>query len=211
MRLRSSFAVLLILLASAGSVPAQEDTGRLRDQLRRVTLQLRQVQDDQAMMQAQKVAAEMERDALKKELAAARAELASSRRGGERVAVVEAQLSQTKNALSQATDDARREQAEREKLNETVAKARDVLEACQAKNAKLLKVGRDVLTAYQQFDIGDALFDNEPITRLARVDLENLAQDYSDRLDDGTFDIGDVRLPPSTAAEKPDTGPTPGH
>jgi hypothetical protein len=187
-------AIGLVAVFAAWSAAAQDDeSSRLRAQLRQVTLQLRQLQDDQATIQAQKVAAEMERDSLKKELASARAELAGARRSGDRVVAVQAELSRTKDALGQATTEAQQNQAERDRLNATVTKAREVLQACQAKNEKLLKVGRDVLATYEKFDVEDAFFANEPFTGIARVDLENLAQDYSDRLDDGVFDPNEVR------------------
>ena len=206
MKPRLALAIAIIPLLAAGGVSAQSSDDRLRDQLRQVTLQLRQLQDDQATLQAQKAAAEQERDALKKQLADAQAELGRARRNGERVDVMQQDLAKTKTALSQASDQAQQSQAERDKLQDTVAKTHVLLDACQAKNAQLLKVGNEILKAYEKFDVVDAVGANEPFLRLERVQLENLAQDYQDRLDDGRYDPRTVRAPapaPTTGSDKP--------
>jgi DNA repair exonuclease SbcCD ATPase subunit len=203
MRRAVALSGLLMLLGLMTGAVAQSDDGALRDRLRQVTLQLRQVQDDQATIQAQKASAEAERDLLKKQLAAAQAELARVRHNGDKVAVVEAELAKSKDSLTQAaaqaTDAAHQTQAEHEKLQTAVTNARTVIEACQAKNVKLLKVGRDILAAYSDFNVIDMVGANEPFTRLKRVELENLAQDYSDRIDDGMFDVRQVHIPAAPA------------
>lgn len=208
-----ALSILAVLLGTVGYATAQSDDGALRDRLRQVTLQLRQVQDDQATIQAQRASAEAERDALKKQLAAAQAELAHVRHSGDKVAVVEAELAKSKDTLtqvtSQATDAAKQNQAEHDKLQTAVTNARTVIEACQAKNVKLLKVGRDILAAYSDFDVLDAVGANEPFTRLKRVELENLAQDYGDRIDDGQFDVRQVRMPAAPATTAQPAAPAP--
>ncbi|MEI9930391.1 MAG: hypothetical protein WDM89_07505 [Rhizomicrobium sp.] len=46
----------------------------------------------------------------------------------------------------------------------------------------------------------------EPFLRLKRVELENLAQDYRDRIDGGVFDPKTVRAP---ASPEPNQQPSP--
>lgn len=191
-----ALAVAIFALAPALAADAQNDD-RLRTQLRQVTIQLRQAQDDQAAMQAQKIAAEMERDTLKKQLAAAQAELARARHGGDRAGAVEGELAKVKGALGEASNAAQKDKAEREKMQADAVATLGTLAACQAKNAKLLAVARQILKEYENFDVVDAFGANEPFTRLRRVELENMAQDYQDRIDDSLFDPKAATPPPS--------------
>jgi len=190
--------------ALGAAVPAcaqSDDSAALRDRLRQVTLQLRQAQDDQATILAQKAAAESERDSLRKQLAALQSDFARARRDGQRANVVEGDLARTKDALAQAADAARQNQAERDKLRTAASNTRTVLETCAAKNTQLLAVSREILTAYEDFNFIDSLSAREPFTRLKRVELENLAQSYRDRIDDGLFDPKAV-VPPASGESK---------
>jgi hypothetical protein len=186
MRTRA-LAIVVLALLPALAADAQTDD-RLRTQLRQVTIQLRQAQDDQAAAQAQKIAAEMERDQLKRQLAVAQAELARARHSGDRVGVVEGELAKVKADLGQAADAAQKDKVERERMQADVLATASMLGACQAKNAKLLAIANQILREYENFDMLDAVGANEPFTKLKRVELENLAQDYQDRIDDSMFD-----------------------
>ncbi|HWA92168.1 MAG TPA: hypothetical protein VG889_19175 [Rhizomicrobium sp.] len=196
---------LIALLVATPALAQSEDDARLRMQLRTVTLQLRQAQDDIASAQAQKIAAQTERDQLKKQLAAAQAELARARRSDNRAAnaAVESELAKVKDTLAQAADAAEKDKAEREKMQADALSTANVLGVCQAKNAKLLAVARQILREYENFDALDAIGANEPFTKLKRVELENLAQDYGDRIDDGIFDPRSVPAPQPAAATPP--------
>jgi chromosome segregation ATPase len=211
MRTQFAFAVFLLAIGAAAPARAQsDDSAKLRDQLRYVTLQFHQAQDDKATILAQKNAVELERDALKKQLSAAQAELARARHDGERVNAVAGDLARAKGALTQAADAARQNQAERDKLQTVASNTHTVLEACEAKNTQLLAVSRDILKAYEDFNFIDSLSAREPFIRMKRVELENIAQDYRDRIDNGIFDPKAVHAPalvepkqPGSAATKP--------
>ncbi len=187
-------ATLAVLLATgliaALPVRAQSLEDKLRDQLRATVNQLHQAQDDEASMQAQKTAAEQERDQLKAQLAAAKAELAHAQHNTNTGATqaLEAEVEQYKSASAQAATSVQQAQADRDKLQAQLADAQKKIGACEEKNAALLKLGKDVLDAYEQFDIGDAIGANEPFIGIKRVELENLAQGFDDRLHDGKYD-----------------------
>jgi len=198
-----ALAVLTFAFGVAMPASAQsDDSAGLRDRLRQVTLQLRQVQDDQATILAQKAAAETERDSVKKQLAALQSELAHARQNGQRANVVEGDLARTKDALAQAASVAQQNQAERDKLQTAASNTQTVLEACEVKNTQLLAVSREILTAYENFDFIDSLSAREPFTRLKRVELENLAQSYRDRIDEGFFDPKAVPVPASSESKQ---------
>ena len=170
---------------------AQSLEDRLRDQLRMEMNQVEQLQDQQAQLQAAKAQAEKERDDLKAQLAAARAQLARASRNAaeaQKEAALEAQVAQLKDAATQAAGAAQQVQADRDKAQKSLADAQARLGVCEDRNAKLFKTGNDILDAYEKFDFGDAIGANEPFIGVARVQLENEAQDFDDRLYQGKFD-----------------------
>jgi chromosome segregation ATPase len=186
--MKRALAVLLLVLSAAPAAAQDDETARLRMQLRTVTMQLRQAQDDQAAIQAQKISAEMERDQDKKQLAAAQAEVARLRRDSGRAGAAEADLAKVKDALNQATAQAQQDKTERDKIQAAAVTTQSVLTTCEAQNTKLLAVANEILAAYENFDAIDSIGAIEPFTKLKRVELQNLAQDYRDRVDAGAFD-----------------------
>jgi len=188
------------MLGAAAPAAAQDDeVARLRMQLRTVTLQLRQAQDDQAALQAQKISAEADRDKAKKELAAVQAQLGHLRHDTSRADAIAGDLAKTKNALAKAGAASAQEKADREKLQAAAADTESTLGLCEAANARLLAVSREILKAYDDTDFFDSVMAREPVTKLKRVELENIAQDYRDRIDQGAF-----RPKPERASDKPD-------
>jgi chromosome segregation ATPase len=183
-------AVLLPLLASSPA-SAQSLEDRLRDQLRSTLNELHALQDQQASLQAQKTAGEQERDALKAQLARTEAQLAHAGASAATKAQTQAlanEVAQYKTAAEQASGTAQQAQADRDKLQTALADAQKQVGICVEKNTRLLKLGNEILDAYQQFDVGEAIAANEPFVSIHRVELENMVQDFDDRLHEGKFD-----------------------
>jgi chromosome segregation ATPase len=183
-------AVLLPLLASSPA-SAQSLEDRLRDQLRSTLNELHALQDQQASLQAQKTTAEQERDALKAQLARTEAQLAHAGASAATKAQTQAlanEVAQYKTAAEQASGTAQQAQADRDKLQTALADAQKQVGICVEKNTRLLKLGNEILDAYQQFDVGEAIAANEPFVSIHRVELENMVQDFDDRLHEGKFD-----------------------
>ena len=65
----------------------------------------------------------------------------------------------------------------------------------EAKNRELYRLANEILTRYEKFGLGDALAAREPFTGITRTKLENLVQDYSDK-------IADARVQPQKTASK---------
>jgi chromosome segregation ATPase len=182
-------ALLPLLACFPASAQSLED--RLRDQLRSTLNELHALQDQQASLQAQKSAAEQERDALKAQLAKAPASLARAGANAATKAQTQAlanEVAQYKTAAEQASGTAQQAQADRDKLQTALADAQKQVGVCIEKNTRLLKLGNEILDAYQQFDVGEAIAANEPFISIHRVELENMAQDFDDRLHEGKFD-----------------------
>lgn len=54
--------------------------------------------------------------------------------------------------------------------------------ACEAKNAQLLRVGNEIVTQYEAMNPMEQIWDHEPVLGLKRVDHQNAAQDFRDKI-----------------------------
>lgn len=73
----------------------------------------------------------------------------------------------------------------------------------EAKNIALFNVGIEILTRYEKFSLGDALAAKEPFAGMTRVKLQNLVQDYKDKLLNQTVVSG--QPPSSPDSREPST------
>ncbi|HEY5237622.1 MAG TPA: hypothetical protein VIJ62_04515 [Rhizomicrobium sp.] len=201
--MRKLFLLAVFVSLNAGAAAAQTMEDRLREQLQSVTTQMHQMQDDQANLQAAKAAAEKERDSLKVELASAKAQLAIASKQSDQSPELAAEMAKVRDAYMQAADSAKQSQAERDKAQTALTGSQALLTECERKNGVLLHVGNEILDSYSRFDFGDALGANEPFIGTKRVELENLAQDFGDRLYDGEFDPRAVHAPLPVPASMP--------
>lgn len=79
------------------------------------------------------------------------------------------------------------------------AKLKDeLIELGRARNAELLKIGREILDRYARKDFFALFGDGEPFVQASRVRMENLVQDYEDKLRAQRFTKD--TLPPSVEA-----------
>lgn len=202
-------------LCLAGPARAQSLEDRLRSQLVSVTSQLRAAQSSQAELSAQKAAAEKERDALKAKLATAqrprRSEPADSpeyqrlKAEFDQMAAADADL-KTRLAAAQADlrragEDAARDGAARDQSAAALAARETDLGVCRAKNAELIDTAKALLAAYRGVTVADVLARREPLTGLKRVQFEQAAQDYGDRIHNGRLDVRP--RPSAQVADKP--------
>jgi chromosome segregation ATPase len=203
---RRLISSLVALAALALAAPARADDAeeqQLRDQLRSTTLQLRALQDAQAAQAAQQQSSGGDVDAMKKELSATKAKLKAARASSAKVRALQAQVDQDKAAADKAAQDLQQTQAqlaqytqgfqqasaqaaaagaERDRLKGLLTQTSATLNACQARNAELVKVSRELVKAYARVDLPAVLATREPFLGLKRVQLENLAQGYDDRI-----------------------------
>jgi hypothetical protein len=208
MKLRSFAIVTCLLAASSGGALGQSLEDRLRDQLRQTTDQLHQLQDSQAALQAQKTAAEQERDALKKQVAALQVQLSHKRvvRDTAPSQAFQQEIAKDKQALAQASSSIQEAQADHDRIEAAAKNQAALLSVCEQKNSQLFQVSNEILDRFGQIGVGDALKLSEPFAQQTRVQLEQMAQDYGDRIYDGKFDPRAVKVPaapPQPASSKP--------
>ncbi len=84
----------------------------------------------------------------------------------------------------------RNRDAEKETLNmrtleqrEIIGRQAQMMQACEEKNIALYQLGTDLLQRYRSKSVMDALKQAEPFTQLEKVKMENLLQEYSEKMD----------------------------
>ena len=148
---------------------------------------------DQKVLRVQRMLRQVsqERDAALAEVARLKAEIeqlnrkhAGARKNSDAALVKFRESIAALNAdMQQTTQNLRRAESERSLLQETLVGQAQQLETCESNNVKLLQVNRDLLGQYENKGLFDSLMQREPVTGLKGVELENIVQDYQDRLD----------------------------
>lgn len=194
MRHANLIAGCLILLASAwlSAAPAlaQSETDRLREALRSATAQTRSLEDQRTAMQAQIAEVTRARDALKAEVATAKAQAKKAesdyrtavREFNDRLEERNQALEKWKDAYTEAAGVARTKDAERAKFESESKLYKASTRACTLKNQELVKAGREILQHYEGVTFGDQILAQEPWIGIRRVQIQNLLQDYGDRI-----------------------------
>ena len=199
---RFCFALSLsAVLTASGLHAADPNNGeaKLREALRSTMLQLRDAQSQAATAQAAQVEAEEKNkelagklDELAAQTSAERAvtdkqiaELKEKAAGQEtQIGQLEASLGKWQAAHKEAAALAGAKEAARAKLSDEVVGLQRLVEDQRRKNAEMFKIGSEILVRYEKFGLGTALTAREPFVGITRVKLQNLVQDYQDKLVD---------------------------
>jgi len=198
--IRYIFVTALISLI-VPSVFAAEDAegGRLRDTLRSTVLQLRNAQTDLANAQAAQTAQTDEIKSLKEQLALLKKNNADDRTLAEKkaedlktkLAELSGEITRFKEASEQWKTEyektvtlAKTTEAKRTQLFSDILVYERQVADLRAKNAALFRLGKEILGRYEKVGLGEQFLAREPFVGRTRVALENLVQDYDDKLTD---------------------------
>ncbi len=223
--------VLALLPPGAGRADdaAQATTeSRLREALRSTMLQLRDAQGQAATLQASQAQSDKDNADLKAKIDALNSEItALNKQSTDDKAASNKALADLKSKNSELTaqiaklnqavaawekDDkeyvelSKEKEAARAQLAAQVIMLQRVVDDRETKNLALFTLGNEILTRYEKFSLGDALAAKEPFTGLARVKLQELVQDYKDKISDQRVTPGQA---PATAAETKQPAPGP--
>lgn len=102
----------------------------------------------------------------------------------QKLAETAAQLAETAKSLAQTSNNLEQMGTEKKKLETIKANNEREIAICQDKNAKLYGYGRELMTKYENKSCADSLIQTEPFTGLKKVEIENLLENYRDKLDD---------------------------
>ena len=165
----------------------------MREALRNTMLQLRSAETEKANLQAaqaeneQKLkAAGAELGQFKKQAAADQEELKALKAKLEAGVAEKARLSEAlekwKAGHQKVTEIANAREKERVRLADKAAVLERRCDEQQGRNGALHKIATEILERYRKFGIGDALTAREPFIGITRVKLQNLVQDYTDKI-----------------------------
>jgi chromosome segregation ATPase len=198
----AAMVAALPLMARADDTP--ED--RLRAALRQSVTEMRAAQDQAAQTQSQLIQAQSDLAATKAQLDAATAKLAAltgkATAKPEQLKALQTQLdaaqqqnaalqqglSRYQSAVQQAQGIARQKDAESRQAQSGLAANTRALDSCKATNTKLIDVSEQVLHLYQDRSFLWVLRKSyEPLIGASKVDLENIVQDYDDKIRDQEY------------------------
>ena len=192
----------LALLASGAHAADEKRAARDREALQRSQSALRAAQEEKAALSAKLAELELRaksaedkagtaqrgNSAAKKRIAELEAEQQTLRGEAERLTVQleslkrdHAQLGEREKAGAGALTQRVREITE---LQGVSAKQVKDLGVCAERNARLYVLGRELIDRYEKKSCYDSLLQSEPVTQLKRVEIENLVEDYRDKLDE---------------------------
>ncbi len=121
------------------------------------------------------------------ELKLARAEVAAL---GVRLALERERADKSGDDYRQSREAIAKKEAEAKVLDARVLDQREIvgrqarmIQACDDKNMELARIGGELLQRYRDKGLMDALKQAEPFTQIERVRMENLWQEYRDKLD----------------------------
>ncbi len=210
-RPRYFLPLMLCALMIAGGAHAASDkkASREREALRRAQMELQQARGQLSGLEQEKAqlakdleaagkaaksaegragrlrrdlkAEQQRREALEKELEQTKQDLAGS---GQRLAETRKTLGETGAKLAETADLLRRTQAEKSNLESIKARNEREIASCEDKNLKLYQTGRELMLRFERKTCGEIMAQGEPFTGLKRVEVENLLEEYRDKLDE---------------------------
>jgi hypothetical protein len=196
-----SIITVMLALLPAPAFAAEQDPAvtKMRDQLRNAMLQLRTIQGERDTLAASKTQLEQEKTALQTKFDSLVKQAAADKEASDKtvaamdakIAANELEISNLRTSLekwkasqAQAVELARKTESERQKLALRKIELERQVADQQMKNTAMFKVGNEILDRYEKFGLGTAITAREPFVGITRVKLQNLVQDYGDRLVD---------------------------
>jgi chromosome segregation ATPase len=188
----SRLCILALMITSPpiAGAQAQSETDRLREALRSAISQTRALEDQRAALQAKLTQSERVQADLKAQIDAAKAEVKQVGKEyreavedfNKRLAERDETLEKWRAAYEDAANVARAKDGERAKFESQAAAFKGNLKNCESKNAQLASVGRELLARYEAANFADLAIASEPLTGLRRTEIQNLLQDYTDKI-----------------------------
>jgi chromosome segregation ATPase len=208
--LRFLAAAALVAVAAAqpiAALAADKDADRMRASLRRAQEGQRKAEQEKAAVAAERDTLQQEKEKLEAEVKSlgarvqtAQAALARSKKELETAGAALDAAKKNESDLSKALADAREQIAAAKTAHEATGKtlaARDGelkqltsaherstqrVKLLEERNAKLYQLGLDLIGRFENRGLWETVRGSEPFTRLKRVELENLMEDYRDKL-----------------------------
>ena len=196
-----SLIIGCLVLIVASPLYAANKKDPAKEAQRRLQMQIKQVQDEKAAVEQEKAALGKELETLKKKTgeiessvvranrsrAAAEKEAEALKQGkielSEKITQLEKQFSESQLSLRDTRQSLQQETSQKQRLEQNLGTRDKELGVCETKNKKLYQYQVELLNRAQQRGSLDALLENEPITQMKRIEIENLMEEYRDKID----------------------------
>jgi len=194
---RTRFFTLIVLLASLPPLPANAENKKpdpQREQIRRLQQVQRKTEQEKATLQLEKSAVEEQLKASTEKALdfekSARRSASLAKQKTAQIATLEEQMSELKARLAesekrnaQGAESQQKSLAEISRLQTQLANLNKELAASEAKNLQLYKYSIELMDRYKNKGVWSGVAQMEPFTGLKRVEIENLLDEYRDKLD----------------------------
>lgn len=134
---------------------------------------LAQAEQANAALLVEKVNLSERVDQMQKSLQEVRGDLANA----------EGKLAESAAELDRTAREGQAQKAEFERAQSVIGQRNREVAACEDKNLKLYEYNVDLLGRYQNKGLADVFKQREPLTGLKGVEMENLLEEYRDKLD----------------------------
>ena len=191
-RLAVAAAAGCVMAGTAFAQSSDDPQARLRAALREATVRIRQLEVENATLQAKQ--AELQRGSQAAGQKASEAEKGLQALRGRQAAELAAlqkategqkeTLDKWQTAYKEAASTAQARDADAKRMEAALTALRQQNRLTEEKNTKLYQLGRELLDLYENKSVLDVVGTAEPVTKLKRVEYENVVQDYEDKLRD---------------------------
>lgn len=183
------------------AMAASNKDSKERQALRRVQTQLNEVQQQKSLLEQEKTGLAEQMEELKKK--SADLESGAAKANARRVALdreveglgkdkveLSAKLQETSRGLQEMTkkqaeamQTLQHKEREIKRLEAELVRQTRQGEMCEVKNGQLYQINAELMDKYQSKGVFGALLQAEPFTQLKSVEMENLLQEYRDKMD----------------------------
>jgi chromosome segregation ATPase len=200
-------AAFLVTLCTPATIMAGTNKDAAKDQ-KRERQALRRMQQQLTEIQQQKSAVDQEKTALEETLKKTRNEIDTHKHSTATAAAKAHQLQQDIEAANNEKVELRARLDEATKQNQAVSAQRDKLEQdlknignalakeneqrklCETNNGELYRIGRELVEWYGNKGAFNAILEAEPFTRMKGVEMENLLENYREKLEGQRLERG---------------------
>ena len=190
-------ASFVSVVVSVGAADVSPNELRLRESVKGLMVQLRTLQAERDAIDAAKAEHEQKAKELGDKLAALTKVSETQREESERTVSVlrgklmdlekengglKADLAQAVGLGNQMAERLKKKESEGSRLGELVTDLERKVASGERKNLELHRLAKEILERYEKFGLGTALTAREPFIGTTRVRMQNLVQDFSDKL-----------------------------
>lgn len=202
----------LLVLASLAAIPVhgaddkkagKDATKRLQQMLRKSEQEKNQLMQEKAATEGQLKEAGEKLDAAQRKAGGLSSRVSALTREldgvkAERDALTE-KLAEARKTLADTSEKLSAAESDNRGLRDVGARQKEAIALCGQRNVKLYEYGNELLGAYQGKGCASALMQAEPFTRLKRIEVENMVEDYRDKLDEQKFETENAAPSPVSA------------